>query len=96
MKHSFSLNDWQYASLVLCVVGAVNWAAVSLFKMDLVKMALNEKFLGQETSASLQKIAYVLIGAGGLMVAMAMMSGHKMPRKVRKNGRSSVRAPFRF
>ncbi len=45
---------------VLVIVGALNWGAVGILKMDLVA-----KFLGDMTHAS--RIVYAVIGAAGLL-----------------------------
>ena len=47
-------------SLVLVIVGAVNWALVGIFQFDLVAYL----FGGQ--SAMLSRIVYTLVGAAGL------------------------------
>lgn len=47
-------------SLVLVIVGAINWALVGIFQFDLVAWL----FGGQ--SAMLSRIIYTLVGAAGL------------------------------
>ena len=47
-------------SLVLVIVGAINWALVGIFQFDLVAYL----FGGQ--SAMLSRIVYTLVGAAGL------------------------------
>lgn len=47
-------------SLVLVIVGAINWALIGIFQFDLVAYI----FGGQ--SAMLSRIIYTLVGAAGL------------------------------
>jgi uncharacterized membrane protein YuzA (DUF378 family) len=47
-------------TLVLVIVGAVNWGLVGLFQLDLVAAS----FGGQQ--ASLSRIVYILVGLAGI------------------------------
>ena len=57
-KEAYKMLD--KISLVLVIVGAVNWALVGIFQFDLVAYL----FGGQ--SAMLSRIVYTLVGAAGL------------------------------
>ena len=60
-------------TLVLVIVGAVNWGLVGLFQFDLVAAL----FGGQQ--AAVARVVYVLVGAAGLfqvgMLARALSGG---------------------
>ena len=51
-------------SLVLVVIGAINWGLVGLFQFDLVAAL----FGGQE--AVLSRIVYTLVGIAGIVIAV--------------------------
>ena len=51
------------ASLLLAIVGAVNWLLVGIAKFDLVAAVTGEKFGKTNTVSS---IVYVLVGVAGL------------------------------
>jgi uncharacterized membrane protein YuzA (DUF378 family) len=55
-------------SLVLVIVGAVNWGLVGLFQFDLVAAL----FGGQ--SAVLSRVVYGLVGASGVVVALTSLA----------------------
>ena len=55
-------------SLVLVIVGAVNWALVGIFQFDLVAYL----FGGQ--SAMISRIVYTLVGASGLWCISLLFS----------------------
>jgi uncharacterized protein len=65
-------------TLVLVIVGAVNWGLVGLFQFDLVAAI----FGGQQ--AVLSRIVYVLVGLSGLYqlvpLTTAISSGSKNPQ----------------
>ena len=50
-------------TLLLVIVGAVNWGLVGLFKFDLVAELVGEKF-GTVNAAS--RVVYVLVAGAGL------------------------------
>ena len=55
-------------TLVLVIVGAVNWGLVGLFQFDLVAAL----FGGQQ--AALSRIVYTLVGVAGLYQLIPLMS----------------------
>jgi uncharacterized protein len=65
-------------TLILVIVGAVNWGLVGLFQFDLVAAL----FGGQD--AVLARLAYILVGLAGLyqMVPLtgALSGGHDNPQ----------------
>lgn len=48
-----------YISLVLVVIGAINWGLIGLFQIDLVRIIFGEMSM-------LSRIVYVLVGIAGL------------------------------
>ena len=66
------------ATLILVIVGALNWGLVGLFQFDLVAAL----FGGQQ--AALSRIVYVLVGLAGLYqfvpLIRAMSSNHDDPQ----------------
>ncbi len=66
------------ATLLLVIVGALNWGLVGLFQFDLVAAL----FGGQQ--AALARIVYVLVGLAGLYqfvpLIRAMSSHHDNPQ----------------
>jgi uncharacterized protein len=65
-------------TLILVIVGAVNWGLVGLFQFDLVAAL----FGGQ--SAVLARLVYILVGLAGLYQIVPLMSalsgGHDNPQ----------------
>ncbi len=57
-------------SLVLVIIGAINWALVGIFQFDLVAYL----FGGQ--SAMLSRVIYTLVGAAGLW-CVSMLFGER-------------------
>lgn len=58
-------------SLILVIVGAINWLLIGLFKFDLVGVI----FGGQ--AAVLSRIVFVLVGLAGLW-CINLLFGHKV------------------
>lgn len=50
-------------SVILVIVGALNWGLVGLFDLDLVQRLFGEMQM-------LVKIIYILVGVGGLVMLM--------------------------
>lgn len=67
------MKGLHWASLVLVVVGALNWGLVGLFQFDLVAAL----FGGQD--APLSRVVYVLVGVAGVAIAATSVS---MTRRV--------------
>ncbi len=53
------MKTLDYISLVLVVVGAINWGLIGLFDIDLVRVIFGEMSM-------LSRIVYILVGIGGL------------------------------
>jgi uncharacterized protein len=58
------------AALVLVIVGALNWGLVGLFEFDLVAEIVGEEF---GAANALSRMVYVLVGAAGLYLAVALL-----------------------
>ncbi|MBQ7868590.1 MAG: DUF378 domain-containing protein [Clostridia bacterium] len=57
-------------SLVLVIIGAINWALIGIFQFDLVAYL----FGGQ--SAMLSRVIYTLVGAAGLWCITLLFGEH--------------------
>ncbi len=58
-------------SLILVIVGAVNWGLIGLFQFDLVA------FLFGGQAAMLSRILYTIIGAAGIWSISLLFAGHE-------------------
>ncbi|WP_201839206.1 DUF378 domain-containing protein [Microvirga zambiensis] len=61
------MKAFNIVTLVLVIVGAVNWGLVGLFQFDLVAAL----FGGQQTA--LARLVYVLVGAAGIFQVVMLM-----------------------
>lgn len=52
------LNAFDWTSLILLIVGGLNWGLVGLFKLDLINATLGDSWLA--------RIIYVLVGAAAV------------------------------
>ena len=59
-------------SLVLVIVGALNWLLVGLFSFDLVAAITGTSFGGKN---ALSSIVYVLVGLAGLVLLPSVFGG---------------------
>ena len=59
---------WRYRlvaiSLVLIIIGALNWASIGLFNKNIVKSVNDSTF----RSESFERFVYILIGLAGLYI----------------------------
>lgn len=62
-------------SLVLIIIGAINWGLIGLFQFDLVAYL----FGGQ--SALLSRVIYALVGAAGLWSISLLFRHHHEPAR---------------
>ncbi len=53
------MKTLDYISLVLVVIGAINWGLIGLFEIDLVRVIFGEMSM-------LSRIVYTLVGIAGL------------------------------
>jgi len=53
-------------SLILVIVGALNWALVGLFKFDLVALIAGGKKFGETNAFS--RLIYIIVGIAGIIV----------------------------
>lgn len=53
------MNEFEWATWVFVIVGAINWGLVGAFKMDLIQIIFG-------TSPLLMQIMYILVGVSGL------------------------------
>ena len=61
-------------SLILVIIGAVNWGLIGLFQFDLVA------FLFGGQAAMLSRILYTIIGAAGIWsISLLFMDHEKVP-----------------
>jgi hypothetical protein len=66
------LKPLDLAALLLVIVGAVNWAMVGLFELDLVATLTGADF-GETNLVS--RIVYLLVGAAGLWLLSLVARG---------------------
>lgn len=60
------MNELDWATMVLVVIGAINWGLVGAFQFDLVQTVLG-------TSPLLAQVTYILIGVSGLYTFYKMI-----------------------
>ncbi|NLJ90012.1 MAG: DUF378 domain-containing protein [Clostridiales bacterium] len=53
------MKTLDYISLVLVIIGAINWGLIGLFELDLVRVVFGEMSM-------LSRIIYTLVGIAGL------------------------------
>lgn len=63
--YKFNLID--KLSVILVLIGALNWGLIGLFNFNLVEFILKIVPLS-ELSQALQRIVYILVGAAGLNI----------------------------
>ncbi len=74
------LNILSWVTLVLVVIGALNWALVGLFRFDLVAFLLGPLSI-------LSRIVYVAVGVAG--VYMLIFISLKKENKIEANNKNS-------
>ncbi len=62
-------------SLVLVIIGAINWALIGIFQFDLVAYL----FGGQ--SAAVSRIIYTIVGAAGLWCISLLFAEHAVVKE---------------
>ncbi len=78
------MNALKSISLVLVIVGALNWLLVGLFAFDLVAAIAGESF-GQKNAFS--SIVYVLVGIAGISLIPTLFAGDRRPAvEARRHG----------
>jgi Uncharacterized conserved protein len=65
--YKFNLAD--KISVILVIIGALNWGLFGLFNLDLVKY-IYDLLSPQDTSQVLQRITYILVGVAGLNILL--------------------------
>lgn len=70
--YKFSLID--KISLILIIIGALNWGLIGLFNLNIIGILFSEpaNFLG--------RIIYILIGAAGINLIVLMLRMRKVSR----------------
>ncbi len=58
------MRSIHWITLILVIIGAVNWSLVGLFQFDLVAAV----FGGQ--AAPLSRVVYAIVGVAGIIIAM--------------------------
>lgn len=66
------LKPTDLGALVLVIIGAVNWALVGLFEVDLVATITGSDF-GETNLVS--RVVYILVGAAGLWLLPLVARG---------------------
>ena len=66
------LKPLDLVALILVIVGALNWALVGLFELDLVATITGDEF--GETNL-ISRIIYLLVGAAGLWLLSLVARG---------------------
>lgn len=61
VKNAVKMSSLDTLAMILVVVGAVNWGLVGLLNLNLVSTLLGSGSL-------LEKLVYVLVGVGGVLV----------------------------
>lgn len=65
-----NLNAFDWTSLVLVVIGALNWGLVGIFKFDLVAALFGDM-------SALSRIVYALVGLAAVYLAIIAMNLQK-------------------
>jgi uncharacterized protein len=63
-------NALYYITLILTVLGAVNWGLVGLADMNLVKTLFG-------TMPTVERLVYILVGASGLIYGILAVNDHQ-------------------
>lgn len=58
-----NLNALDWITIILVVIGAINWGLIGLFKFDLVAAIFGDMSI-------LSRIVYVLVGLAGIYLAI--------------------------
>ena len=58
-------------SLLLVIIGAINWGLVGLFQFDLIA------FLFGGQAAMVSRVLYTIVGAAGLWSISLLLTGHE-------------------
>jgi len=64
MQRTRDLNGFDWAAIILTVIGAINWGLVGLFSFDLVAFVFGPMSV-------LSRIVYVLVALAGIYVLAA-------------------------
>ncbi|HET8985573.1 MAG TPA: DUF378 domain-containing protein [Trueperaceae bacterium] len=70
----YHMHTIKTISLVLVIVGALNWLLVGLFSFDLVAAITGTSFGGKN---ALSSIVYVLVGLAGLVLLPSVFGGER-------------------
>jgi len=74
------MNTVRIITLVLLIVGGLNWGLVAVAHFDLVAAIFGMHF--GETSL-LSSVVYLLVGASALVQALSMLGAGKAPARAR-------------
>jgi uncharacterized membrane protein YuzA (DUF378 family) len=80
----FSMKSLHFITLILVILGALNWGLMGLFQLDLVATI----FGGPQTALS--RIVYILVGLSGLyqiVPLLSAVSGHSDNPQLATGGR---------
>lgn len=73
------LKPFDLAALALVIVGALNWALVGLFELDLVATLTGSEF-GETNLVS--RIIYILVGLAGVWLVTLFSRGASTAREM--------------
>jgi uncharacterized protein len=65
----YKLNLIDKASVILVILGALNWGLLGLFNFNLIAFVFN-LISTKNASQALQSITYILVGASGLNIIL--------------------------
>ena len=72
---------WDRLSLILVIIGAVNWGLIGLLRFDLVAMIFGSQ------SAVMSRIVYGLVGLAGLWCITLLFRDHRSEHHVEDHDR---------
>ena len=83
----FPRNPWDWASSILCTVGAINWGLLSFSNFNLV-----EAIFGEDTMMT--KLIYGLVGLAGLWSGYQLYQDFQMRNRPMVQGRQNIFSMF--
>ena len=77
-------------SLLLVIIGALNWGSVALFQLDLVA------YLFGGSDAMISRVVYALVALGGIWCISLFCSGNRLPVRSRITDPGPGKKAFSF
>lgn len=81
------LNPLEWISVVILVVGGVNWGLVGLFEYDLVAEIFGEEF---GTTNTATRIIYTLVGIAALYTLVGLVRMEAMTFRSERDARTTT------